>query len=378
MGSDLQFHAFCLTDTGSRLDLYARAMSRVIQPDDVVVDLGAGTGILSFLACQAGARRVYAIEASDVAAYGEMLAAAGGFSDRVRFIPSPSTQVTLPERVDVIVADIHDTFGLQPGGLGALLDARDRFLKPGGATIPWSIRLLMAPVEAPEMYKKIVDVWRQQVHGIDLTPLRILAVNQQHPARFQPQQLIAPPVDIASIDLATAESLSVMGAARMGVSRAATLHGLCGCFMTTLAEGVVMGNVPGDSQTTNFAHAFFPIEAPHALGGADEVTIRMETYDSSELRWRIGITSADQIRRVHFDHATFLSRPIRADRNKGTSAYRPVLTVRGTMEQALLAKFDGGSSTEELERWLFERFAEQLPSPSEAAAFLKATIERCG
>jgi predicted RNA methylase len=60
--SDLEFHAFCLTDTGSRLDQFAAAIAARIRPGDTVVDLGAGTGVLSFLACRAGARRVYAIE----------------------------------------------------------------------------------------------------------------------------------------------------------------------------------------------------------------------------------------------------------------------------------------------------------------------------
>src|SRR6185295_7622840 len=119
-------------DTGSRLDQYARAIARTIRPGDVVVDLGAGTGILSFLACAAGAHCVYAIEASDAIGYGELLASAGGFQDRVRFIRSPSTRVTLPQRVDAIIGDIHDTFGLQASGIGSVLDARDRLLKPGG------------------------------------------------------------------------------------------------------------------------------------------------------------------------------------------------------------------------------------------------------
>src|SRR5262245_52708015 len=133
MSSDpLQFHAFCLTDTGTRLDQYACAIARAVRPGDVVVDLGAGTGILSFLACAAGACRVYAIEASHAIAYGELLASKAGFLDRVHFIHERSTLVTLPERADVLVADIHDTFGLQAGGLGAFIDARDRLLKPGG------------------------------------------------------------------------------------------------------------------------------------------------------------------------------------------------------------------------------------------------------
>jgi len=378
MSSDLlQFHAFCLTDTGTRLDQYARTIARVVRPGDVVVDLGAGTGILSFLACAAGARQVYAIEESAVSIYGEMLAAAGGFRDRVAFIQARSTQVTLPERVDVIVADVHDTFGLQPGGPRALEDARNRFLKPGGRLIPASIELRIAPVEVPDLYRRTVDVWQQQIHGVDLSALRTLAVNQRHPARFEPTAFIAPLEPIASIDVGT--RLDTAGEVRVVATRGATLHGLCGCFVTTLVDDVVLGNVPGESQTSNFAQAFFPIDAPHAVAEGERLRIRMWTYDGSELRWQIRIAHHDQLRRVQFDQATFLSAPIRPeDLKRGTSDYRPRLTARGTMERALLEKFDGTSTSAELERWLTMQFGDRLPSAREAAAFLKATIDRCG
>lgn len=41
-----------------------------------MLDVGTGSGILAFFAAQAGARRVYAVEASNV---GELLVSAGGF-----------------------------------------------------------------------------------------------------------------------------------------------------------------------------------------------------------------------------------------------------------------------------------------------------------
>jgi protein arginine N-methyltransferase 1 len=378
MSADLEFHAFCLTDTGSRLDQFAKAIAAGITPGDTIVDLGAGSGILSFLACQAGARRVYAIEAGQSLEFARRLAAANGFQDRIEFIGKPSTQVILPERVDAIVGDIHDTFGLQAHGLTSIVDARERFLKPGGALIPCSIELMAAPVEAFERYGKTVDVWRRHVHGVDLTPLTMLAVNQPSAARIERTHLLAVPASLGTIDLARTETPHAGGTTHVDVTRDGVLHGICGCYVTTLADGVMMGNVPGDSGTTNFAQAFFPIESPVPVLAGDRVMIRLETHDGSAARWQVEVTRGTQAL-ARFDHSTLHVEALSIDAlRKQAGDYRPTLSPLGAMERDLLDRFDGTHSAAELEAWLTNRSGSVLPSAREAAAFLKQTIERCG
>jgi protein arginine N-methyltransferase 1 len=119
-----------------RMNAFREALQRVVRPDAVVLDLGAGTGIFALLACQMGARRVYAIEPDDSIQVARDLAAANGCADRMEFFQALSTQVNLPERADVIVNDIYrplPIFGLR---LSAIIDARRRLLAPGGVLIP--------------------------------------------------------------------------------------------------------------------------------------------------------------------------------------------------------------------------------------------------
>jgi type I protein arginine methyltransferase len=376
--SDLEFHAFCLTDTGSRLDRFAAAITARIKPGDTVVDLGAGSGILSFLACRAGARHVYAIEAGGSIEFARRLAARNGFQDRIEFIAKPSTLVTLPHRVDAILGDIHDTFGLQAQGLATMTDARDRFLAPGRTLIPSRIQLMTAPVEAPDHYHRTIEVWRRQVRGVDLSPMRSLAVNQPTAARIERSQLLSAVAPLATIDLMHVTSLHAGGATHADVMRDGTLHGVCGCFVTTLVEGVTMGNVPGESETTNFAQAFFPVESPIAVRAGDRVAIRLETHDGAAARWQIEVTrNGDVIGR--FDHSMLHVETLSIQAlRKHADDYRPTLTDVGAIERELLDRFDGTHSAAELESWLTTRAGSVLPSAQEAAAFLKRTIERCG
>ena len=97
-------HRQYLSDA-ARIEAFRSAIHEVVRPGDVVVDLGSGTGILGFLACQAGAAKVYAIEQGGMIEMARALARANGFESRIVFVPGLSTRISIPERADVIVAD---------------------------------------------------------------------------------------------------------------------------------------------------------------------------------------------------------------------------------------------------------------------------------
>jgi predicted RNA methylase len=86
-----------------RLRAYEAAICRHVRAGDVVVDLGAGSGILGLLACRAGASRVYAIEPSGLIELARAIAVENGVADRIRWIHQAAVEVTLPERADVLV-----------------------------------------------------------------------------------------------------------------------------------------------------------------------------------------------------------------------------------------------------------------------------------
>ena len=95
-----------------RCDAYQDAIQRTVKPGDVVVDLGAGTGLLSFFAVQAGARHVYAIEASSIADFAAKLIEANGFRDRITLVREDSKKARLPERCNVLVTETLAPFAL--------------------------------------------------------------------------------------------------------------------------------------------------------------------------------------------------------------------------------------------------------------------------
>src|SRR6188474_876833 len=89
---DVGNHANMLLDV-DRVAAFARAIAEVVRPGDVVVDVGAGTGILAILAAKAGARRVFAVERGPLSTLIAGAAADSGVADVVTVVRGDARDV---------------------------------------------------------------------------------------------------------------------------------------------------------------------------------------------------------------------------------------------------------------------------------------------
>src|SRR5262245_62129054 len=96
------FYGQMLADT-PRLHAYVAALEKSVKRVSVVLDLGCGPGLFALLACKFGARRVYAVERDDVIQIARETATANGYADRIEFFQKLSTEITVPERADIII-----------------------------------------------------------------------------------------------------------------------------------------------------------------------------------------------------------------------------------------------------------------------------------
>lgn len=131
-----------------RTEAYRTAL-RALAPGKVVLDIGTGQdAIWAVTAANAGATRVYAIEViPDTAEKARQSVEAAGLTDKITILEGLSTRITLPERVDVLVSEIIGAIGGSEGAESVLDDARRRFLKPGGASIPHRCVTTVAAVD---------------------------------------------------------------------------------------------------------------------------------------------------------------------------------------------------------------------------------------
>jgi predicted RNA methylase len=107
--SNTDFPYQCLLDY-KRTRAFQAAIRAVVRQDDVVLDAGAGSGILSFFAAQAGAKKVYAVEVDPFLA--SCLARSvrcNNFSDVIEVIQGDIHSAELPEGVDVFICEMMET-----------------------------------------------------------------------------------------------------------------------------------------------------------------------------------------------------------------------------------------------------------------------------
>jgi protein arginine N-methyltransferase 1 len=119
--------------------------------------MGAGTCVLAIFAAQAGAKRVYAVEATDMAQRGKRIVEANGLSEKIRVIQGTIETIELPEKVDIIVSEWMGYLLLRESMLDSVILARDRWLKEDGALFPSHATLFFAPISGCKALKQKRD-----------------------------------------------------------------------------------------------------------------------------------------------------------------------------------------------------------------------------
>lgn len=243
-----------------RMESYKKAISKVVKPGDTVVDLGCGPGILTFMALQAGAGKVYAIEKSDSIRLAEEVARLNGLADRIEFINDNSLDVNLPEKVDVIVSETLGSFALEENTLEFTIDARKRFLKEGGKMIPEGLNLWVAPAQSTKVDSR-VSFWRD-VYGINYSPAISEAAAKMAAEDISLNDILSEkPALFSVIDLYEVEERQIKTGMTFRIARSGMFHGLAGWFTVKLTDDVVFDTSPV-SKKTHWKQAFLPLKEP--------------------------------------------------------------------------------------------------------------------
>jgi 16S rRNA G966 N2-methylase RsmD len=369
----LDEHRLYLSDP-VRIDAFRRAIHEAVGPGDVVLDLASGTGVLGMIACEAGASRVYAIEATSLVEVARAVAAANGFAERIVTIRDLSTHAVLPEPVDAIVCDQIGHFGFEAGVVEYGVDVRDRWLKPGGIMVPARIDIAVAPVECPELHDQ-VEYWQQRPAGFDYSPARDWALHTGYPFMLEAGMLLGAAAIGHSLEMASVSAAPFAFATRLPVERPGVLHGIGGWFCALLSPSVTLSNAPTAPARLKRRNAFLPIDRPIAVVPGDEVRLNLHVIPPDTVTWTVEVwRGAERLGRSRQSTANGML-IARDELRRMDPRFVPTLTERGKARQSVLA-FCDGRPLADIERAVFERHHGLFTSLDQASVFVAEVVTR--
>jgi protein arginine N-methyltransferase 1 len=361
----------------ARSEAYASALRAATRKGSVVVEIGTGPGVFAVLACQLGAGRVFAIEPSEIIQVAREVAAANGCAGKIEFFEGVSNRVTLPQRADVIVSDLRGVLPLFQRHIPDIVDARRRFLAPGGALIPRKDTVWAAVVDVPKSYGDVVDPWDKNPFGQDLSPALRLAVNNIQKVRVSPSQLLTAHRLWATLDYASIANPDVRGNLEWTVERTGTGHGIVVWFDADLADGAGFSNAPGSPEGI-YDSLFFPWPQPVLLASGQIICIGLEAKLVEEdyiWRWttRIQSPGGSSASPIQFEQSELSGAVLSAAKLHKTAAdYVPVLSEEGRLRRRTFELMDGKASLEEIARRLEQEFPQRFPGWQQALSYAGA------
>lgn len=245
----------------TRIMAYRAAIGRLVSGKSVV-EVGAGTGLLSIFAAQSGASRVDAIEETGIADVARRMFQANGCDELVTLHVGHSRNVTLPSPADVLVHEIIGVDPLDENILPNIADATRRFLRPGGICIPHRLAICCHAFEVtgnPYSDKDLcLDEAAEldQVYGLHFEPYRATLrdcapaaferpLEVGNIATFRPRFLSAES-QLLDFDLTELDPLGRVAAVRrqIPITGTGTLGGLLVHFRAALDDRISISNSP--------------------------------------------------------------------------------------------------------------------------------------
>ena len=205
---DVSVHATMINDK-PRMEAYQTAAATCA--GKVVVDVGAGTGVLGMMAARCGASHVYLIEASPMARLLPTIVERNGLKDRITIIHKKVEQLTLTDiggkHADIILSEWMGFYLVHESMLNSVLWARDNLLKK--EVEPWQMLpnradVLAATTNMSSHLDERVNVWKS-VAGFDMSDLMETSfqgvVSEPVVDIISAERLSSSPQTIASFDL---------------------------------------------------------------------------------------------------------------------------------------------------------------------------------
>ncbi len=266
-----------------RNDAFYRALTKVISPGvSTVSDIGSGTGFLSFLARQLGAKHCNLYEADEGILELSKNLARENKIEGLSFIQGYSDEIKNPQKTNIVISETLGNFAYDEHLIEIMNDAH-RFLLPGGAMIPYRVEQFAAPVIAPRMFKEL-NVWDSIGYKLSWKIAKKGALNNMYVYTVSPRDILADPKSVDDCMLAAKPSSTRRGRAEWKMKETTTVYGFALWWTAHLSKDVLFSTSPLE-KNSHWDQIFLPLEKPMILAGKEKLILEF----SSDTRYSVGV-----------------------------------------------------------------------------------------
>lgn len=268
------FHRSMLADA-PRNQAYESAIRASVRPGDLVLDIGAGSGLLAMMAAKAGAGRVVACEADPMlAATAREIVGRNGYGDVVEILAERSTKLepagALAGGADLIVSEVFSHDLLDEGAIETLNHAMKRLAGPGARIIPASASIQVALAEyRGEILPPLRDVAGFDISLFDRHAPRAMAV----PLKSRNLRLRSAARPLFDFDFTRGEAPVERRRKLALESRGGPVNGIVQWIRLQLTDEIAFENSPGPGRWSHWPCVFYPFESPLETARGDEVPV---------------------------------------------------------------------------------------------------------
>jgi protein arginine N-methyltransferase 1 len=276
----IEYHRTMLADRVRNEAFYAALKAVIVPGRTTVADIGAGTGLLGFMAAKLGARHVYLLETAEIAEVAKKLIRHNKIRN-VELVPAHSTEVEPPDRVDLVVSETLGNYAFEENIIETIADARDRYLEPGGLVMPRRIEQFVTLVTAAR-YHADLTTWDDVGFGLDFAPARFMGLNNIYVRPFKPADLLDDGRTARhwdAVDLLKPPKTTRAGNAVFDMTTATTIYGLALWWTAELADGIGLSTSPL-APKTHWEQLYLPALEPIRLARGDRLAVKLRSTTS--------------------------------------------------------------------------------------------------
>lgn len=180
------WHVEMLADH-ERNQAFYEAIRKAVDPNSVVLDIGTGSGLLSMMAANSGAKKVVTCEQSTfLAKTAQKIVSKNGLSEKIEVLNSKSTDLHphhFPEKPNLLVAEIFDAGLIGEWAIPTFRHALKKLCTPDCKLIPQRATVIARLVELPD-YSEIHPI--RNIEGFDLSEFSIFQTKGEYVQKLLP------------------------------------------------------------------------------------------------------------------------------------------------------------------------------------------------